>query len=122
MLMKVERKPCICSVSLQSTTTVHVSNSNAPAAVPLVVGGYDVSGEVRSDGDPMKEVTFLLFSATVNQEVSLLTDQGGQEFLHLTINGCISSVLGISLMICSSYEKTSVGVYSTCEWVPVTVL
>ncbi|XP_061085827.1 BOS complex subunit NOMO1 [Conger conger] len=52
----------------KSSTTVHVFNSNAPAAVPLVVGGYDVSGEVRSDGDPMKEVTFLLFSATVNQE------------------------------------------------------
>ncbi|KAG9337622.1 hypothetical protein JZ751_028379 [Albula glossodonta] len=52
----------------KSTTTVHVSNSNAPAAAPLVVGGYDVSGEVRSDGEPMKEVTFLLFSATVKQE------------------------------------------------------
>lgn len=46
-----------------------VSNANAPAALPLVVGGYDVSGEVRSDGEPMKEVTFLLFSATVRKEV-----------------------------------------------------
>ncbi|KAJ3615361.1 hypothetical protein NHX12_018928 [Muraenolepis orangiensis] len=52
----------------QSSTSVHVSNSNAPAAEPLVVGGYDVSGEVRSDGDPMKEVTFLLYSASVNKE------------------------------------------------------
>ncbi|KAJ8246016.1 hypothetical protein GJAV_G00262750 [Gymnothorax javanicus] len=52
----------------QSSTKVHVSNANAPAAVPLVVGGYDVSGEVRSDGEPMKEVTFLLFSGTVKQE------------------------------------------------------
>uniref|UniRef100_A0A8C4ICK8 Nodal modulator 1 n=1 Tax=Dicentrarchus labrax TaxID=13489 RepID=A0A8C4ICK8_DICLA len=52
----------------QSTTSVHVSNANAPAADHLVVGGYDVSGEVRSDGEPMKEVTFLLYSATVKTE------------------------------------------------------
>uniref|UniRef100_A0A8C5HDQ8 Nodal modulator 1-like n=1 Tax=Gouania willdenowi TaxID=441366 RepID=A0A8C5HDQ8_GOUWI len=52
----------------QSSTTVHVSTANAPALQPLVVGGYDVSGEVRSDGEPMKEVTFLLYSATVNRE------------------------------------------------------
>ncbi|CAL9700722.1 unnamed protein product [Knipowitschia caucasica] len=52
----------------QSATSVHVSNANAPAAAPLLVGGYDVSGEVRSDGEPMKEVTFLLYSATVKKE------------------------------------------------------
>ncbi|XP_036381795.1 nodal modulator 1 [Megalops cyprinoides] len=52
----------------ESATTVRVSNANAPAAAPLVVGGYDVSGEVRSDGEPMKEVTFLLYSATVKKE------------------------------------------------------
>uniref|UniRef100_A0A8C9RQ87 NODAL modulator 1 n=2 Tax=Scleropages formosus TaxID=113540 RepID=A0A8C9RQ87_SCLFO len=52
----------------QSTTSVRVTNANAAVAVPLVVGGYDVSGEVRSDGEPMKEVTFLLFSATVKKE------------------------------------------------------
>uniref|UniRef100_A0A1A8V1N5 Nodal modulator n=1 Tax=Nothobranchius furzeri TaxID=105023 RepID=A0A1A8V1N5_NOTFU len=52
----------------QSKTSVHVSNANALAADQLVVGGYDVSGEVRSDGEPMKEVTFLLYSATVKQE------------------------------------------------------
>uniref|UniRef100_A0A4W6C5S3 NODAL modulator 1 n=1 Tax=Lates calcarifer TaxID=8187 RepID=A0A4W6C5S3_LATCA len=50
-------------------TSVHVSNANAPATDHLVVGGYDVSGEVRSDGEPMKEVTFLLYSATVKREV-----------------------------------------------------
>ncbi|XP_034542714.1 LOW QUALITY PROTEIN: nodal modulator 1 [Notolabrus celidotus] len=52
----------------QSSTSVHVSNANAPAAEHLVVGGYDVSGEVRSDGEPMKGVTFLLYSATVKRE------------------------------------------------------
>nr|XP_023680948.1 nodal modulator 1-like [Paramormyrops kingsleyae] len=52
----------------KSSTSVWVSNANAPATLPLVVGGYDVSGEVRSDGEPMKEVTFLLFSATVRKE------------------------------------------------------
>uniref|UniRef100_A0A665SYM1 Nodal modulator 1-like n=1 Tax=Echeneis naucrates TaxID=173247 RepID=A0A665SYM1_ECHNA len=49
-------------------TSVQVSNANAPATDHLVVGGYDVSGEVRSDGEPMKEVTFLLYSATVKRE------------------------------------------------------
>lgn len=58
------------AVFAQSTTSVHVSNANAPAADHLVVGGYDVSGEVRSDGEPMKEVTFLLYSATVKREVN----------------------------------------------------
>ncbi|KAM6942338.1 BOS complex subunit NOMO3-like [Lycodopsis pacificus] len=52
----------------QSTTSVLVSNANAPADDHLVVGGYDASGEVRSDGEPMKEVTFLLYSATVKKE------------------------------------------------------
>lgn len=58
-------------VFLQSATTVQVSNANAPAGDHLLVGGYDVSGEVRSDGEPMKEVTFLLYSATVSGEVNL---------------------------------------------------
>ncbi|XP_056891025.1 BOS complex subunit NOMO1 [Takifugu flavidus] len=52
----------------KSATSVYVSNANAPAADHLVVGGYDVTGEVRSDGEPMKEVTFLLYSATVKKE------------------------------------------------------
>ncbi|XP_047221175.1 nodal modulator 1 [Girardinichthys multiradiatus] len=52
----------------KSKTAVHVSNANALATEHLVVGGYDVSGEVRSDGEPMKEVTFLLYSATVTRE------------------------------------------------------
>lgn len=56
-------------IFLQSATSVYVSTANAPAADHLVVGGYDVSGEVRSDGEPMKEVTFLLYSATVKREV-----------------------------------------------------
>uniref|UniRef100_A0A672M736 Nodal modulator 1-like n=1 Tax=Sinocyclocheilus grahami TaxID=75366 RepID=A0A672M736_SINGR len=51
------------------STTVVVSNENAPAAAPLVVKGYDVSGEVQSDSEPMKGVSFLLYSASVTQEV-----------------------------------------------------
>lgn len=46
-----------------------VTNENAPAAAPLVVKGYDVSGEVQSDSEPMKGVSFLLYSASVTQEV-----------------------------------------------------
>ncbi|XP_076872142.1 BOS complex subunit NOMO1 [Brachyhypopomus gauderio] len=52
----------------QSSTSVVVLNGNAPAAAPLVVKGYDVTGEVQSDGEPMKEVNFLLYSATTAQE------------------------------------------------------
>ncbi|XP_077461040.1 BOS complex subunit NOMO1 [Stigmatopora argus] len=52
----------------QSATSVHISTANGVATDHLVVGGYDVSGEVRSDGEPMKEVTFLLYSARVKRE------------------------------------------------------
>ncbi|ROL41813.1 Nodal modulator 1 [Anabarilius grahami] len=53
---------------VESSTIVVVSNENAPAAAPLVVKGYDVSGEVQSDGEPMKGVSFLLYSASVTQK------------------------------------------------------
>uniref|UniRef100_A0A8C7ZI33 Nodal modulator n=1 Tax=Oryzias sinensis TaxID=183150 RepID=A0A8C7ZI33_9TELE len=56
----------------QRSTSVHVSTINAPAAEHLVVAGYDVSGEVRSDGEPVKDVTFLLYSSTVSEEVKQL--------------------------------------------------
>lgn len=56
-------------VPSQSSTTVVVSTENAPSAAPLVVEGYDVSGEVQSDSEPMKGVSFLLYSASVTQEV-----------------------------------------------------
>ncbi|XP_054992376.1 BOS complex subunit NOMO1 [Sorex araneus] len=52
----------------EASTTVRVTNSNANAASPLVVAGYNVSGSVRSDGEPMKGVKFLLFSSLVAQE------------------------------------------------------
>ncbi|XP_044289374.1 nodal modulator 1-like isoform X2 [Varanus komodoensis] len=52
----------------QVSTTVRVTNSNALASSPLVVAGYNVSGSVRSDGEPMKGVLFLLFSSSVNKE------------------------------------------------------
>ncbi|NXS18565.1 NOMO2 protein, partial [Mystacornis crossleyi] len=49
-------------------TVVRVTSSNAYAASPLVVAGYNVSGSVRSDGEPMKGVMFLLFSSSVSKE------------------------------------------------------
>ncbi|MXQ90050.1 hypothetical protein E5288_WYG014065 [Bos mutus] len=52
----------------EASTTVRVTNSNANAAGPLVVAGYNVSGSVRSDGEPMKGVKFLLFSSLVTKE------------------------------------------------------
>uniref|UniRef100_A0A8C9EMS7 Prealbumin-like fold domain-containing protein n=1 Tax=Pavo cristatus TaxID=9049 RepID=A0A8C9EMS7_PAVCR len=53
----------------ESSTVVRVTSSNAYAASPLVVAGYNVSGSVRSDGEPMKGVMFLLFSSSVTKEV-----------------------------------------------------
>lgn len=55
--------------AFQSKTVVRVTSSNAYAASPLIVAGYNVSGSVRSDGEPMKGVMFLLFSSSVTKEV-----------------------------------------------------
>lgn len=55
----------------QSKTVVRVTSSNAYAASPLIVAGYNVSGSVRSDGEPMKGVMFLLFSSSVSKEVMI---------------------------------------------------
>ncbi|CAJ0967213.1 unnamed protein product [Ranitomeya imitator] len=52
----------------EAVTMVHVKNSNAQTASPLLVAGYDVSGSVRSDGEPMKGVMFLLFSSSISRE------------------------------------------------------
>uniref|UniRef100_A0A8C2Y474 Prealbumin-like fold domain-containing protein n=1 Tax=Capra hircus TaxID=9925 RepID=A0A8C2Y474_CAPHI len=52
----------------EASTTVRVTSSNANAAGPLIVAGYNVSGSVRSDGEPMKGVKFLLFSSLVTKE------------------------------------------------------
>eukprot|EP00069_Balaena_mysticetus_P007078 bmy_05440T0 len=56
------------SVNGKASTTVRVTTSNANAAGPLIVAGYNVSGSVRSDGEPMKGVKFLLFSSLVTKE------------------------------------------------------
>ncbi|KAL7979165.1 hypothetical protein Chor_015189 [Crotalus horridus] len=52
----------------EATTSVRVTSSNAYASNPLIVAGYNVSGSVRSDGEPMKGVMFLLFSSSVAKE------------------------------------------------------
>ncbi|MEE6517936.1 hypothetical protein FKM82_028558 [Ascaphus truei] len=52
----------------EATTMVQVTNSNAQALNHLLVAGYDVLGFVRSDGEPMKGVMFLLFSSLIKRE------------------------------------------------------
>ena len=64
---------------------MRVSNANAPAVEPLVVGGYDVAGEVRSDGEPMREVTFLLYSASVKKEVETFSPPHPSVFLVIIV-------------------------------------
>jgi len=70
---------------------VAVSNENAPAAAPLVVKGYDVSGEVQSDSEPMKGVSFLLYSASVTQEVNGFIIFKSQMYMSFYINMIMSS-------------------------------
>ncbi|XP_048407987.1 BOS complex subunit NOMO1 [Stegostoma tigrinum] len=52
----------------KASTSVQVLNSNANAIDSLVVAGYEVVGSVRSDGEPMKGVVFLLFSSSVTRQ------------------------------------------------------
>ncbi|XP_030066871.1 nodal modulator 1 [Microcaecilia unicolor] len=52
----------------EATSTARVTTSNGQVANSLVVSGYDASGSVRSDGEPMKGVMFLLFSSSVKAE------------------------------------------------------
>ncbi|XP_078097035.1 BOS complex subunit NOMO1 isoform X2 [Mustelus asterias] len=55
----------------KASTSVQVINSNANTVDSLVVAGYEVLGSVRSDGEPMKGVVFLLFSSSVaKQDIS----------------------------------------------------
>ncbi|CAN2390507.1 carbohydrate binding, partial [Pristimantis euphronides] len=55
-------------VDKAAATMVQVKNGNAQTLGPLLVAGYDVSGSVHSDGEPMKGVLFLLFSSSISQE------------------------------------------------------
>ncbi|XP_063064130.1 BOS complex subunit NOMO1 [Engraulis encrasicolus] len=89
----------------QRSTSVRVSNANAGAAAALVVGGYDVSGEVRSDGEPMKGVSFLLFSATVKKEVlvvvtdeRLLSSSSSSSSVQ-DVGGCNGNALDAGVML-----------------------
>lgn len=80
-------------MSLQRSTSVHVSTVNAPAAQHLVVAGYDVFGEVRSDGEPVKDVTFLLYSSTVSKEVQQhCSPHSGMQKKSLSCSAVMESV------------------------------
>ncbi|XP_068686037.1 BOS complex subunit NOMO3-like [Montipora foliosa] len=50
-------------------TEVVVESSNANVMDKIIVSGYDVKGYVWSDGEPIQDVDFLLFSKTVNQKI-----------------------------------------------------
>ncbi|XP_075686281.1 BOS complex subunit NOMO3-like [Rhinoderma darwinii] len=52
----------------EANAMAQVKNSNAQTSSPLLIAGYDVSGSVRSDGEPMKGVMFLLFSSSISRE------------------------------------------------------
>jgi len=52
----------------KSETSVEVIQDNADAGSSLVISGYTVTGQVFSEGEPIKGVNFLLYSSTVAQK------------------------------------------------------
>ncbi|XP_064641106.1 BOS complex subunit NOMO3-like [Lineus longissimus] len=52
----------------KSKVSVKVDVTNAKVPASLVVHGYDVNGQVLSDGEPVRGVNFLLFSSTVKAQ------------------------------------------------------
>ncbi|CAH1796880.1 unnamed protein product [Owenia fusiformis] len=50
----------------KNNVEVEISNGNGDAGSSIVVLGYDVSGKVFSEGEPIKGVNFILFSQTVS--------------------------------------------------------
>lgn len=83
---------------------MRVTNSNANAAGPLIVAGYNVSGSVRSDGEPMKGVKFILFSSLVNKEVSI---QKEGTKIRLGAAGRASAELEHGMEISSPFHRMS---------------
>ncbi|ESO93836.1 hypothetical protein LOTGIDRAFT_104485 [Lottia gigantea] len=52
----------------KSESTVKVVKDNGKVLDNLVISGYDVTGEVLSEGEHIKGVNFILFSSTVKQQ------------------------------------------------------
>nr|KAG5708736.1 hypothetical protein BaRGS_034953 [Batillaria attramentaria] len=53
----------------KAETRVKVVDDNVNAGTSLTVAGYDVKGQVFSEGEPMKGVNFVLFSKSGKQQV-----------------------------------------------------
>ena len=56
---------------LQTEVVLVVSRDSGGESAPIVVSGYDVQGRVLSEGEPIKDVYFILFSQTIQQKVSI---------------------------------------------------
>ena len=54
---------------IQASIPIIVARDNSAQAPPITVLGYDVTGHVMSEGEPIKDVHFMLFSDTVSKEV-----------------------------------------------------
>ncbi|XP_052252971.1 nodal modulator 3-like [Dreissena polymorpha] len=59
----------------KSETVVELSQGNGEAGSSLVIAGYAVTGKVVSEGEPIKGVNFLLYSATVSAQNVLDCDK-----------------------------------------------
>ncbi|XP_067042514.1 BOS complex subunit NOMO3-like [Acropora muricata] len=52
-----------------SETEIAIKSGNVDVKGKIVVSGYDVKGHVLSDGEPIQDVSFLLFSKTGHQKM-----------------------------------------------------
>ncbi|KAL5020566.1 hypothetical protein ScPMuIL_003458 [Solemya velum] len=53
----------------QSEAKLQLSSDNGDVGSSIVIAGYDVTGRVFSDGDPVKGVNFILFSKIVEKDL-----------------------------------------------------
>ncbi|XP_072048765.1 LOW QUALITY PROTEIN: BOS complex subunit NOMO1-like [Amphiura filiformis] len=52
----------------QPDVVLVVSHDSGGESAPIIVSGYDVQGQVLSEGEPIKDVYFILFSQTITQK------------------------------------------------------
>ncbi|XP_038065332.1 nodal modulator 1-like isoform X2 [Patiria miniata] len=53
---------------VKASIPITIARDSSLPAPPIIISGYDVTGHVMSEGEPIKDVHFLLFSDTVSKE------------------------------------------------------
>ena len=63
----------MANCALQDTAEVELSWGNAEIKEPFVLSGFDISGAVRertAEGEPVKDVDFVLYSKDANVKIN----------------------------------------------------